>query len=162
MNAFFASNVPRDRKNHNPFQLMSSDKGIRDMIKVLAMTVGTVCGSSSWAVYSFVFYSAWEASQLQTGLCCSWRLQKKLQWVTYLGWLRKRRWRRGDAALLQPICAHSGARGEDGILRYWSTKVMLTLADSALSGTETGEVTGPGTFTDKTVTKKASMSKSYI
>lgn len=166
MNTFYASNVPRGRKNNNPYRLMSFDNGIRDVIKALALTVGTVCGSSSWAVYSFVFCSAWEASQLQTGLCCSWRLQKKLQWVTYLGWLRKQRWRRGDAALLQPICAHSGARGEDGILCHWSAKVMLTRADSTLWGTETrgGNRTRHVYWRQdsKKKKKKAIMSKSCI
>lgn len=85
------------------------------------------------------------------------------EWHIWAG-LEKQCWRRGDAALLQPICAHSRARGEDGVLCYWSPKVKLTLADSALWGTETlGEVTRPGTFSDdETLTKKVSRSKSYL
>lgn len=109
---------------HNPYMLMGllwqwhhrDDKGF-ELMWLCAAIVGP-----------FTAQSAWEASQLQTALGCSWRQQKELQWVTYLGWLRKQRWRRGDAALLQPICAHSRAKAEHGI------PVLLICRGDANSG----------------------------
>lgn len=76
-----------------------------------------------------------------TALCASWPgrhpscyrqdcvvaggYRKKLQWVTYLGYFRKQRWRGGDAALLQPICARSRARG-----RGWQSVLLICKGDA--------------------------------
>lgn len=73
----------------------------------------TVCRALVRLFTAPCVWRVWEASQLQTVLCYSWRLQKKLQWVTYLGRRSMQRWCMEDRALLQPICAQSRLRREE-------------------------------------------------
>lgn len=92
-----------------------------------------------------LLFASWLAMhpRLQTGLCCSWRLQKKLQWLTYLGCFRTQCWRRARCcSLTANMCSFQSRRG------WWrSVLLILTLSDSARRESETlGTVTWPSRF----------------
>lgn len=99
---------------------------ITGMIKAPLITFGPVCGvvvgqlKALCASRPGKHPSCYRQDCVVAGGC-----RKKLQWVTYLGYFRKQHWRRGDAALLQPICARSRARG-----RGWQSVLLICKGDA--------------------------------
>lgn len=125
------------------FFLFEAQHTIKDSFTIHPGLSGGFCGAIVGLL--ILLFASWLAMhpRLQTGLCCSWRLQKKLQWLTYLGCFRTQCWRRARCcSLTADMCSFQSRRG------WWrSVLLILTPSDIARQESETlGTVTWPSRF----------------